>query len=97
MSRVRMPFSVLLSVYHGDVPDFFREALESIFNQTLLPDELVLVVDGKVPHETREIIKSFEDSHKIKTIWLKENMGHGYARRVGLDKCKYEFISNFHF
>ena len=93
MSRNKIDFSVLLSVYDRDTPQFFREALESIFNQTLLPDELVLVVDGKVPDQTQEIIESFERSHQIKTIWLKDNMGHGYARRVGLDKCKYELIA----
>ena len=27
------------------------------------------------------------------TIWLKENMGHGHARRVGLDKCRHELVA----
>ena len=58
-------FSVLMGVYHADNPLFFREALQSIFNQTLLPDEVILVVDGKVPEETEGVIKEYEISNNI--------------------------------
>lgn len=93
MNRNKIKFSISMSVYHGDSPKFFREALQSVFNQTLLPDELILVVDGKVSDETKKIIKEFEMSDNIETIWLKENMGHGHARRVGLDKCRHELVA----
>ena len=89
----QIKFSVSMSVYHGDNPDFFREAISSVFNQTLLPDELILVVDGEVSDETKEIIREYELSDNIQTIWLKENMGHGHARRAGLDKCKHELVA----
>ena len=46
MNSNKIKFSILMSVYHGDSPEFFREALHSVFNQTLLSDELILVVDG---------------------------------------------------
>ena len=89
----QIKFSVSMSVYHGDNPDFFREAISSVFNQTLLPDELILVVDGEVSDEIKKIIKEYELSDNIKTIRLEENMGHGHARRVGLDKCKHELVA----
>ena len=41
-----MKYSVLLSVYKKEQPIFFQQSLDSIFNQTLLPDEIVLVKDG---------------------------------------------------
>ena len=92
MNSVKIKFSVLMSVYHADIPEFFREALQSIFNQTLPPDELILVVDGVVSNKLKKMIEEIESSYNIETIWLKENMGHGHARRVGLDKCQYELV-----
>jgi len=93
MKKKELLFSVSMSVYHRDKHVYFQESLESIFNQSLLPDELILVVDGPVSREIRDIIQKFEISNNIKTIWLEKNMGHGYARRIGLNQCKHEFIA----
>lgn len=43
-----MKFSVLLSVYYKENPDFLKQSLDSILNQSRLPDELVLVKDGQL-------------------------------------------------
>ena len=44
-----MRFSVLLPVYAGDRPDFLRRAYDSVtVDQTLQPDEVVIVRDGPV-------------------------------------------------
>lgn len=91
--RDEIKFSVSMSVYHGDNPTFFREAIQSVFDQTLLPDELILVVDGEVSNEIKKIIRQFEISNNIDTIWLKENKGHGNARRVGLENCTHELVA----
>lgn len=44
-------FSVLLSLYFKENPTFLRQSLDSILNQTLLPDEIVLVKDGRLTKE----------------------------------------------
>ena len=36
-----MKFSILIAVYKKDNPDFFKEALNSVIDQTLKPDEMV--------------------------------------------------------
>ena len=39
--------SVLMSLYHKEKPEYFHKAMESIWtNQTLRPDEIILVEDG---------------------------------------------------
>lgn len=53
------PFSVALSVYGKDDPDCFDIALESLLSQTLVPDEIVLVVDGPVPEGIDAVIKKY--------------------------------------
>jgi len=93
MTKTRFKFSVSMSVYNGDNPLIFRVAIESIFNQTLMPDEVVLVVDGPVQEKTKVIIKEFESLHAIKVIWLQENMGHGFARRKGLENCNHDYVA----
>ena len=59
MKKNSLPFSVLMSVYYYDDPLFFEQALYSVFNQTVLPDELVLVVDGPIPERTKDVIHRF--------------------------------------
>ncbi|WP_368077322.1 glycosyltransferase, partial [uncultured Duncaniella sp.] len=39
-------FSVLMSLYYKERPDYLRQSLDSVFNQTLPPDEVVMVEDG---------------------------------------------------
>ena len=87
-------FSVSLSVYYNDDPDHFKEAFLSIINQTLLPTEIVLVIDGPVPIKTREIISDFKLNYScLKVIELKQNEGHGNARRVGLSNCTNNIVA----
>lgn len=54
-----MKFSVLLSLYHKENPTFFRESLDSIFQQILPPDEVVLVEDGPLTPELYEVVDAF--------------------------------------
>ena len=83
-----------MCVYHGDHAPFFKTSLESVFNQTRQPDEVVLVVDGPVGDEINEVISLFENSYSnFKVIRLKINSGHAIARQRGLDNAKYEYIA----
>lgn len=39
-------YSVLMSVYHKEKPEYLKQAMESMLAQTVLPDDFVLVCDG---------------------------------------------------
>ena len=55
------PFSVAMSVYKNDNPDFLEQALSSIIDiQTIVPDEVILVVDGPVSNEIDNVIKNYQ-------------------------------------
>ena len=91
---MRPKFSVCMSVYRGDNAEFFKEAVDSLYAQTRLPDELVLVVDGPVGEEINQMILGFESSYdNFKVIRLEKNSGHAIARQTGLDAAKYEYIA----
>lgn len=55
------PFSVAMSVYKNDNPEWFDKALESItVNQTVKPTEIVLVVDGPVSNTILTVIEKYK-------------------------------------
>ncbi len=88
-----MEFSVSMCVYGRDNPEWFRTAVESVINQTLKPSEIVLVVDGPVEGELKDIIKIYEQQEIFNVVYLSENQGHGNARRKGLENCKYDLVA----
>lgn len=86
-------FSVSMCVYGKDNPEWFQTAVDSILNQTVKPDEVVLVVDGPVPTELDKIIIRLEQNEVFKVIRFAENQGHGNARRAGLKACSNELVA----
>ncbi len=86
-----MAFSVLISVYQKDCPAYLNEALLSIFSQTILPNEVVLVKDGLLSSELDEVIDRFAD--RLKIVQLSKNRGLGEALNIGLQSCTYDLVA----
>jgi glycosyltransferase involved in cell wall biosynthesis len=87
-------FSVLLSVYTIESPKFLRESIDSIYAQTLLPDEVVLVEDGPLSDDLYAVIEDFKTKYDtLRVIPLKEKQGLGTALNVGLEACKYDIVA----
>lgn len=90
----KMKFSVSMCVYGGDNSEHFEVALDSVINQTAVPDEIVLVVDGPVGEKTAEVIeKKRQEFDGLNVVALEKNVGHGEARRIGLEKCQYPLVA----
>lgn len=87
-------FSVSMSVYKNDNPDHFYKAIQSVVNQTIVPNEIIIVVDGPIPKETDNILSKFEKEYTFtKVIRLDKNMGHGYARNIGLKESSHNLVA----
>ncbi len=88
-------YSVLMSVYKKENPDYLRISMDSMFNQTILPDEFILICDGPLTSELDNVINEFEIKYKkvLKVIRFKENMGLGNALQYGVKKCKNDYIA----
>lgn len=86
-------FSVAMSVYKNDNPKHLRVAIESILEQTVKPNEIVLVVDGTVDEELDNVIKCYEQNELFNIIRLPENKGLGNALKVCLENSKYDLIA----
>lgn len=90
-----VPFSVAISVYKSDNPAFFDRALNSITeNQTITPNEIVLVVDGPVSDSLNEVISKYENKYGIfKIIRLEKNGGLGNALKIAVENATFELIA----
>lgn len=86
-------FSVSMCVYEKDNPKWFETAIESVLNQSVVPTEIVLVVDGYISNELEEIVKKYEEKTMFKVIRFEENQGHGKARQAGLEACSNELVA----
>jgi glycosyltransferase involved in cell wall biosynthesis len=88
-------FSVLMSIYFKENPICFRQSLASIFNQTVFPNEIVLIKDGPLTIELDAVIKEYENNYPkiFKVIPLPENKGLGNALSIGILECSHELIA----
>lgn len=90
-----LKFSVLMSVYKSEKPDYLREALESIVQQTVMPNEIVIVKDGMLTEELNAVINKYSEKYPtlFKIVAFEKNRGLGLALRDGVLACSYEFIA----
>ena len=88
-------FSVLISAYKNDNSLDFRKSVESIsVNQSTIPNEIVIVIDGPIPENLSKTIRNLEiEIPYIKTHWLPENKGLGNAMNIGINLCTNELIA----
>lgn len=86
-------FSVLMAVYKGEKDSFLYESLESIYNQSIKPSEVVLIKDGELTAELNDVIEFFSNQYENLLVHgYKKNKGLGYALDYGLRLCKNDII-----
>lgn len=91
-----MKFSVLMSIYKKEEPKYFNRAMQSIWDeQTVKPDEIVLVQDGPLTDGLYEAIEEWKVKigEPFKTVPLDKNVGLGEALNAGIKHCTYELIA----
>jgi len=93
------PFSILMTIYYRENPLFIRDALRSILNQTLMPNEIVIVKDGLLPLELDRLLKRYQEDYagNIKLCGYEENKGQGFAANFGLEFCSYSLVGRMDF
>lgn len=84
-------YSVLMSLYKQEHPDYFRLALDSMLNQTVKPDEIVLVEDGPLTDELYAVVEEYK-SH-LTVVVNERNLGLGLALNNGLKVCRNELVA----
>lgn len=88
-------YSVLMSVYYKEKPEYLLESMESILNQTVPTNDFVLVCDGPLNQELDKVIQEMQGKFRevLHIVRLKENSGLGNALNEGLKYCKNELVA----
>jgi glycosyltransferase involved in cell wall biosynthesis len=86
-------FSVVMPTYdRDDLYLLFDEAIKSCLSNTVLPDEIIVIVDGPVRPSFVSKIQSFEKLDCVKVIWLPENVGLTQALNEGLKHVTSKYV-----
>lgn len=88
-------YTVLMSVYFKEKPQFLKQSIESIINQTVKPSKILIIKDGLLTNELENILKIFQSKHQhlFNIIQLDKNVGLGKALNVGIKNCDTELIA----
>ena len=90
-----MKYSVLMSIYKNDNPDFLDLALRSIYEQqTKKPDEIVIVIDGPITDSLQKVLDDFKKDKEdiVKVFPQEKNQGLGVALKIGSEQCTGDYI-----
>mgnify|MGYP001860306502 CR=1 FL=1 len=86
----KIKISVIVPVYNAE--KYLSDCIDSILNQTLKEFELILINDGSTDNSLQICREKAAKDSRIKII-NKKNEGQGYARNIGIDSAKGEFIT----
>ena len=88
-------YSVLMSLYAKERPEYLVPAIESIVNQTVAPDEIVIVKDGPLTDELDSVVSEYQGKypHLFNIVVSESNIGLGKALNLGLAHCKNELVA----
>ena len=88
-------YSVLMSVYYKEHPEYLRESMQSIYDQTIPTDDFVLVCDGPLPPALDTVITDMQKifGSRLHVIRLLKNGGLGNALNVGMQQCKNNLVA----
>ena len=82
--------SVVISLYNKE--DTIKRAIESVFNQSVLPSELIIVDDGS-SDKSAEIVKKIQEKKSCVKLIQQRNKGVATARNAGVKHVKTSVVS----
>lgn len=90
-----LKYSVLMSLYYKEKPEYLEKSIDSMINQTVKPDEIVIVKDGPLTDELEKVLNEYQQRYpKVFNIVIsEENIGLGRALNLGLKHCKNELVA----
>ena len=95
MGSVDNSYSVLMSVYRKEKAEYLKQAMDSIWSQTIPTDDFVLVCDGPLNAELDTVIENMQAAHPgtLNVVRLEKNRGLGNALNIGIKECKHELVA----
>lgn len=88
-------YTVLMSVYYKEKPEYLRISINSMLDQTVKPSEFIIVEDGPLTPQLYSVIDTFtkENRRLFKIVKNKKNLGLGPSLNKGIQMSTNEFIA----
>ncbi len=88
-------YSVLMSVYKKEKPEYLKVAIESMLNQSIVTNDFVLVCDGPLTESLDEVITHFVKTNPglFNVVRLPQNVGLAMALNEGIKECKNDIVA----
>lgn len=88
-------YSVLMSVYYKEKPEYLKQSIESMLNQTVPTNDFVIVCDGPLTPELDEVLENYKKQKPevFNVARLERNVGIGAAANEGLKYCKNDLVA----
>ena len=85
-------FAVLMADYAKDDEKLFVSAVDSVYANTLKPDQMVIVVDGPTLEDLSTAIYFLEAKYSIEILYLPINLGLAIALNQGISLVRSEWV-----
>lgn len=86
-------FSVVMAVYKNDRAEWLQQAIDSLLNQSVKADDIVIVVDGPLTEALNAVLRRYKNEKTISIMRLPENKGLGNALNIGIAHAKRELVA----
>ncbi|MHB8126278.1 MAG: glycosyltransferase [Desulfitobacteriaceae bacterium] len=84
-----------MSLYIKEKPEYLRLSIDSMLQQTVMPDEIVIVKDGPLTAEQEEVLEAYQSKQPdlFHIVSSEKNIGLGLALNLGLKNCRNELVA----
>lgn len=84
-----------MSVYNKEKPEYLKDSINSMLNQTVQPDEIIIIEDGPLTDELNKVIDNYKNKYNELFVIekLERNVGLGAALNIGIKRSRNELIA----
>lgn len=92
---MRENYTILMSVYKKDEPEYLKLSIESMLNQTYKAEQFVIVKDGPLNEGLDGVIDEYASKNPelFTVLPLENNIGLGRALDEGIKVCRNDLIA----
>ena len=91
--QVPNEFTVLMALYAKDDPHLFEKAVDSVYRNSLPPDDFVLVIDGPVEGDLDAQVEVVTKRYPLTVVRRSANAGLATALNDGITHVRTEWIA----
>ncbi len=88
------PFTITVYIPSYNQIEYLQGAIESVLNQTRVPDQ-ILIVDDASTDGSQELIREYQSKHPeiISTVFNESRQGIGSVRRIAIEASTGDFVT----